>query len=120
MCFLVGRIIVQKGQNQAELIQNAKNTFFGYSPAHKHNELSGLQGGTIGEFYHLSNNQHGLLVNGAIADSLHTHRSFGEITSTSIKADAITIGGLTRLSSTTVTLFGTINNYALPPHRFLS
>jgi hypothetical protein len=52
--FLVGRIIVKKGETTPELIQQAKNIFFGYSPAMKHNDLAGMQGGDANDKYHLT------------------------------------------------------------------
>jgi hypothetical protein len=52
--FLVGRIIIKKGETIPELIQQAKNIFFGYSPAMKHNDLAGIQGGDANNKYHLA------------------------------------------------------------------
>lgn len=73
MCVFVGRIIVEKGSNTAELIQQAKNVFYGYSPAQKHNDLGGLQGGDTGQFYHLSEDEYNALTFGNEADSYHIH-----------------------------------------------
>lgn len=52
----------------------------------EHNDLSGIQGGTLNEYYHLTESQHNILTNGSNADALHTHEdttvipSHGELT----------------------------------------
>ena len=51
---LVGRIIVLKGASVATQIDSAFNVVFTQSAASVHNDLSGLQGGTSGEYYHLT------------------------------------------------------------------
>lgn len=40
-----------------------------------HNSTSGLQGGNIGEFYHLTNNQHSTLTGSVDASTLHNHNT---------------------------------------------
>lgn len=66
----------------------------GVSSGTDHNLLSSLQGGTSGEYYHLTASQHGILIGGSNADSLHIH-----------DADNITFdaGSLSSLSATNVT-----------------
>jgi hypothetical protein len=58
--FLVGRIVVGVGETTG-ITQTAFGTVFqpsGYAPSSGlHNSLSGLQGGTSGEYYHLTQNQ---------------------------------------------------------------
>ena len=59
--FLVGRIIVEVGATTG-ITQTAFATVFqasGYAPsAGNHNDLSGLQGGTGGEYYHLTSDEY--------------------------------------------------------------
>lgn len=56
---LVGRVIAQKGATSNFVIESSfTNTFAGASPVSTHNNLSGLQGGTDGEYYHLTAGQH--------------------------------------------------------------
>lgn len=43
-----------------------------------HNSLSGLQGGTTDEYYHLTQAQHDTLTDGSNADGLHTHTGGGQ------------------------------------------
>jgi len=52
--FLIGRIIIQKDGTTFEQIDSVTDYDFQYSPITDHNDLSGLQGGTAGERYHLS------------------------------------------------------------------
>lgn len=42
-----------------------------------HNNLTGLDGGTSGEYYHLTQSQHDTLTDGSNADLLHTHSGSG-------------------------------------------
>ena len=51
---LVGRIIVLQGASTATQIDSAFTTVFTPSPTVVHNDLTGLQGGATGEYYHLS------------------------------------------------------------------
>lgn len=44
-----------------------------------HNDLSGLQGGTTGEYYHLTSAQHAALTGGNNADSYHYHAQYGKV-----------------------------------------
>ena len=91
MCVFVGRIIVKKGMDTAELIQQAKNIFFGYSPTYKHNDLGGIQGGLPAEHYHLSENQYDVLTNKGDASPLHTHTTFEEVTVNSLQTSQINV-----------------------------
>lgn len=54
---LVGRIIVRNGQSTAAQIDSAFATAFAGSVVTDHNNLSGLQGGTTSEYYHLTASQ---------------------------------------------------------------
>lgn len=71
---LLGRIIVQKGDDTAYSIENVSNTVFTQAAVSIHNELSGLQGGTAGAYYHLTGTQHTDLTDGGDT-TLHTHDS---------------------------------------------
>jgi hypothetical protein len=52
--FLIGRIVFQQGASTASIIESAFGNGFTSSPVSDHNSLSGLQGGTSGEYYHLT------------------------------------------------------------------
>jgi hypothetical protein len=54
-CILVGRIIVQQGASTATQIDSAFTTPFTPTASLDHNTLANLQGGTTGEYYHLTN-----------------------------------------------------------------
>lgn len=51
---LVGRYIVQKNANTAASIDGAFEVQFNAAPINQHNNLAELQGGTPGEYYHLT------------------------------------------------------------------
>ena len=55
---LCGRIIVQKNASTATTIENVSTTTFNTAAVSIHNDLSGIQGGTTGEYYHLTSSQH--------------------------------------------------------------
>ena len=55
---LVGRVIVQKNATSNYVIESIfKVSFTGSSVVTNHNALSGIQGGTSGQYYHLTNTQ---------------------------------------------------------------
>lgn len=54
---LVAKIIIQKNAASFTEIQSAFDTTFQSENVAVHNDLSGLQGGTAGEYYHLTNSQ---------------------------------------------------------------
>lgn len=58
---LIGRIIVQKSASSALYIQSAFDLAFSSAGVTVHNELSGLQGGTSSQYYHMTSGQHGAL-----------------------------------------------------------
>lgn len=58
---LLGRFIFQKGAATPGLIETAFNSVFGTSAVNNHNDLAGLQGGTTGEYYHLTAAQYAAL-----------------------------------------------------------
>lgn len=55
---LCGRIIVQKNASTAAVIENVVTTTFNQSAVSSHEDLTGLQGGTTGEHYHLTSAQY--------------------------------------------------------------
>jgi hypothetical protein len=55
---LVGRIIVRNGQTTAAQIDSAFTQTFAGSIVTDHSNLSGLQGGTAGQYYHLTSSQY--------------------------------------------------------------
>lgn len=55
--FIIGKIIIQKSATTFAQIQSAFEMGFGGSIATEHNSLSGLQGGTASEYYHLTSNE---------------------------------------------------------------
>jgi len=54
---LCGRIIVRKSENAAYAIENVSTSIFNQAAVTIHNDLSSLQGGTAGEYYHLTSAQ---------------------------------------------------------------
>jgi hypothetical protein len=56
--------------NAAGLLQKSGNTIASISV---HSNLTGLQGGTTNEYYHLTNTQQSKLTSGGSADTLHRH-----------------------------------------------
>lgn len=51
---LVGKIVIQKGAATATSIQSAFDIQFSYATPSAHNDTTGIQGGAISEYYHLS------------------------------------------------------------------
>lgn len=56
--FLAAKIIIQKGNANIDVLSSAYDTTFTPSGTAEHNELSGIQGGTGNEYYHLTSNQY--------------------------------------------------------------
>jgi hypothetical protein len=52
--FLIGKIIIQKSDSAYFSIESAFSTVFTPQAVTVHNELSGLQGGADGEYYHMT------------------------------------------------------------------
>lgn len=66
-CVLIGRIIFAKSVTHFNEIDSALVTVIGLSPVGVHNQLGGLQGGIIDEYYHLTATQDGIFgANGQI------------------------------------------------------
>jgi hypothetical protein len=65
---LIGRVIIQKGTTSNFTIESAFDTVFsGASPVTVHNSLSGIQGGSVTERYHLTSAQHAVATQAATA-----------------------------------------------------
>jgi len=62
---IVGKIIIEKGSDTFESVESAFDVFFVPHTVANHNELSGLQGGTTDEYYHLTASEHTTLTNWA-------------------------------------------------------
>jgi len=98
--FLVGRIIVLVGATTG-VTQTAFATVFspsGYVPsAGEHNDLTGLQGGTAGQYYHLTSNQYN--------NNAYTNVNNNFSTGQTINGDLIITGNsiTTTLSATSIT-----------------
>ena len=58
---LCGRIISQNGATSATVIENISSTIFNQAAVSVHNDLSAIQGGTTGEYYHMTSAQHSAL-----------------------------------------------------------
>lgn len=67
---LVGRIIVQKNAATATQIDRVVDVTFGASPIAAHNDLTGIQGGTTDQYYHLSQTEHDNLLAARTAGSI--------------------------------------------------
>lgn len=60
LCILVGQITVQKSAASMTALSAGSTTFNGAAST-SHNNLSGLDGGAVGEYYHLTSAQHAAL-----------------------------------------------------------
>lgn len=69
--FLIGRIIIGQCANSG-LVEGAFGKFPFKPMSSNHNSLDGLQGGTYGEYYHLTSSEHNQLTSGGYTN-LHTH-----------------------------------------------
>lgn len=75
MGMLVGKIIIQSGASSAYSIVSAFNTSFIGAVITSHNNLSNIDGGIPGQYYHLSSNEYNLLTTSTDASSIHNHNS---------------------------------------------
>lgn len=67
---LIARLTFQKGGATAEQISQASSTVFQTTPITEHNNLSGLQGGSASERYHLTLAEHTLLTGTKTANTV--------------------------------------------------
>ena len=85
---LIGRIIINGGTEAFEEIQMIQSTTFNTTTVAVHNDLSGLQGGTTDEYYHLTSDQRTDLTDSGDC-SIHKHddRYYTESEVTTISGD---------------------------------
>ncbi len=57
MGVFIGRIIIKKSDTTAHSVEQVQNVHLAYSQVSDHNNLVGLQGGTAGEYYHLTSDE---------------------------------------------------------------
>lgn len=70
---LIGRYIFEKGVDTPVTVESAFNSLFSTSAINNHNQLTGLQGGTTNEYYHLTAAQHTNLTGvGTLASGTYT------------------------------------------------
>jgi len=69
---LLGRCIVEYNSSVMSQVDNIITSGFQNSSVSNHNDLANIQGGVIGEYYHLTNLQSSGLT-GGLATTLHTH-----------------------------------------------
>lgn len=101
--FLVGRIIIGVGENTGYTQTAFATTFLptGYAPSSgNHNDLSGLQGGTAGQYYHLTLNQYN---NVAYKDTSNTFTQ-NQIISASLSANTINLTNTPTFNNTNTQL----------------
>lgn len=103
MAILCGRIIVQKNDPTAAQIDSAFTQTFASTSVPVHNDLSGLQGGSAAEYYHLTNAEHTVATQAASASTN------GYLTST----DWTTFNNKGSGSVTSVSGTGTVNGITL-------
>ena len=94
MAILVGRIIVQQGAATATQIDSAFSQVFSSTTVTDHNDLAGLEGGTAGEYFHLTNAAYT-----SLTSFTSTGIPYASSTSTLATGSALTFDG-TNLSTT--------------------
>lgn len=99
---LVGRIIVQQNNSTASQIDSSFSSSFIGAAVSEHNNLGGLQGGSVTEYYHLTSPQHTIATQAATG-STSGYLTSGDWTTFNNKENALTKGSV---SSTTITVGG--------------
>ena len=90
--FLTGRIIVKVGQNTG-YTESAFVRVFQSTQVTNHNDLLGLQGGTSGEYYHLSSTQYNNLAFKNVNNNFSTNQSIvGNLNITGVISGKTTTG----------------------------
>lgn len=103
-CLLVGRIIVENGINTGS-VESAFDTQFQGSTVIQHNDTENIQGGILGEYYHLSNAQYIEATNLATASSTGL-LSPGDWNTFNNKENAFSRGNLIESISSVLTITG--------------
>jgi hypothetical protein len=70
---LVGRVICQQGNSSPVSVDSAFDLVFKSTNVTAHNDLSGIQGGTGGEYFHLTNAQHTYLTTNTFTEGSGTN-----------------------------------------------
>ena len=128
---LLGRIIIQVGASTG-ITESAFRTVFQSTQVTSHNDLTNLQGGTAGQYYHLTSNQYNNLALTNVNNNFSTNQTVngdlivtGNSTTTTLSATSVTADTITTFipvlspqeiyrgitfsnNSTTVTTFGGI------------
>jgi hypothetical protein len=103
---LVGRIIVLVGANTG-LTESAFVTTFQPTNVTAHNDLNAIQGGTAGQYYHLTANQYNNIALTNVNNNFSVGQSFTSgITANTISATTITTNSLSSVSVSATTLSG--------------
>lgn len=74
---LIAKIIILKNAPTFTEVATAFEIFFPRSEVINHNDLGNIDGGQVDEYYHLTDAEHGALVDGGSADGYHTHPDSG-------------------------------------------
>jgi hypothetical protein len=99
---LVGRIICRRGSSTPAAVESAFENQFAATTVTAHNDLSGIQGGTGGEYFHLTNAQHTYLTTNTfvegtgVSDQVAYFTAAGTISSDSdflFNGNTVSIGG---------------------------
>ena len=109
---LVGRIIVLVGASTG-LTESAFTTVFQATQVTAHNDLNSIQGGTAGEYYHLTSNQYNNL---PLKNSSNTFTQ-GQIFNSGITANTISATTYNNLPTDIYVTGGTFNGLSLTLNR---
>jgi hypothetical protein len=90
---LVGRIIVQVSATTG-FVESAFVRTFQPTTVQEHNDLTGIQGGSAGQYYHLDSNQYNNLALTNTSNTFTSQQNFNVITATTINANTISGGTL--------------------------
>jgi hypothetical protein len=99
--FLIGRIIVREGVATLVQVDSAYDTHFSSSAVSVHNDLSGLQGGTANEFYHLTSAEYTGSGTGAFArvnSPVFTTPNIGSATG-SVSGTSVNVTGIVAIAN---------------------
>lgn len=108
---LVGKLTFQNGAaTPTQLLSPFTAASLGFGSVNTHNDLSGLQGGTTGEYYHLSQAAYNNISNGAAATPTFVGVTIG------VPSNGVTRFGYESLASTT----GAAQNLTAFGHRALN